>query len=173
MTMILCRPVKNGTGTESLKDLTDSSLSGLRILHLSDVGLPDWRIEKSAMSALKFDHEVMFAGGDSKNYQTKTFSKIYEINWTERARRGIPLYWYSVKKQVERVIKEDLMLYMHMIFFQQRSFQNLLCLLYMMNKEDDDMMNKGKKVFAYVKKCVAFGTGLHIILPVRSWKCPF
>jgi hypothetical protein len=106
MTMILCRPVKNGTGTESLKDLTDSSLSGLRILHLSDVGLPDWRIEKSAMSALKFDHEVMFAGGDSKNYQTKTFSKIYEIKWTERARRGIPLYWYSVKKQVERVIKE-------------------------------------------------------------------
>jgi glycosyl transferase family 4 len=75
-------------------------------LHLSDVGLPDWRVEKSAISALKFDHEVIFAGGDSKNYHTKTFSKICGIKWTERARRGIPFYWHSVKKQVERVIRE-------------------------------------------------------------------
>ena len=78
----------------------------MRILHLSDVSLPDWRVEKSAISALKFGREVIFAGGNSKNYQTKTFTKLYEITWTERARRGIPFYWHSVKKQVERVIRE-------------------------------------------------------------------
>jgi hypothetical protein len=79
----------------------------LRILHLSDGGLPDWRIEKSAISASKLGHEVMFGGRNPTNYYNRnTFSKIYEINWTAKARLGILLYWRSVKKQFERVIKE-------------------------------------------------------------------
>jgi len=73
-------------------------------LHLSYAGLPDWRIEKSAISASKCGHEVIFAGRDSKNYRTKTFSKTYEIKWTFKARIGIPFYWHSVKKQIERVL---------------------------------------------------------------------
>lgn len=76
----------------------------LKILHLSYAGLPDWRIEKSAISASKCGHEVIFAGRDSKNYRTKTFSKTYEIKWTFKARIGIPFYWHSVKKQIERVL---------------------------------------------------------------------
>jgi glycosyltransferase involved in cell wall biosynthesis len=78
----------------------------LKILHLSDASLPDWRTEKSAITASNYGHEVIFAGRDSKNYPTKTFSKIYEIKWTSKARLGIPFYWHSVKKQVERVIKD-------------------------------------------------------------------
>ena len=78
----------------------------MKILHLSDAGLPDWRTEKSAITASNHGHEVMFAGGDSKNYHTKTFSKVYEIKWTFKAKIGIPFYWHSVKKQVERVIRE-------------------------------------------------------------------
>jgi glycosyltransferase involved in cell wall biosynthesis len=78
----------------------------LRILHLSNEGLPDWRVEKSAISASKRSHEVVFAGKKPINYNRKIFSKIYEINWTLKARLGIPFYWHSVKKQVERVIKE-------------------------------------------------------------------
>jgi hypothetical protein len=78
----------------------------LKIQHLSDASLPDWRTEKSAITASNCGHEVIFAGRDSKNYQTKTFSKIYEIKWTFKARIGIPFYWHSVKKQVERVIRE-------------------------------------------------------------------
>jgi len=78
----------------------------LRILHFSNDALPDWRIEKSAISALNVGHEVVFAGEKLLNYNRKTFSKIYEIRWSWRARRGIPFYWHSVKKQVERVIRE-------------------------------------------------------------------
>jgi glycosyltransferase involved in cell wall biosynthesis len=78
----------------------------LRILHLSDDRLPDWRIEKSAISASNLGYEVIFAGRNSEPYHTNTFSRKYELNWTERSRRGIPFYWHSVKKQVERMIKE-------------------------------------------------------------------
>jgi len=79
----------------------------LRILHLSDDRLPDWRIEKSAISASNLGYEVIFAGRNSETYRTNTFSRKYEINWTERSRRGIPFYWHSVKKQVERTIRES------------------------------------------------------------------
>ncbi len=34
----------------------------MRILHLSDDGLPDWRVEKSALTAKKNGHEVFFGG---------------------------------------------------------------------------------------------------------------
>ncbi len=78
----------------------------LKILHLSDDRLPDWRIEKSAITALKVGHDVVFAGRNSKTYHTNTFSGKYEIEWTERSRRGFPFYWHSVKKQVGKVIRE-------------------------------------------------------------------
>jgi glycosyltransferase involved in cell wall biosynthesis len=79
----------------------------LRILHFSNQGLPDWRIEKSAISASNLGHEVAFIGSNPVNCDKNVvFSKIYEINWTAKARLGIPFYWHSVKKQVEKVIKE-------------------------------------------------------------------
>src|SRR5215208_5196041 len=49
----------------------------------------------------------MFGGRNTTNYYNRnTFSKIYKINWTAKARLRIPLYWRSVKKQFERVIRE-------------------------------------------------------------------
>jgi len=82
----------------------------LRILHLSDCTLPggiiSWRIEKSAISALKHGHEVFFGGPKKSISAKKTFNKIYEINWTPRARRVFPYDWYCVKKQVDRVLHE-------------------------------------------------------------------
>jgi glycosyltransferase involved in cell wall biosynthesis len=77
----------------------------LKILHLSDMHLPDWRIEKSASTDLNLGHEVVFAGMES-NYAGDVFSGILHVHWTPRARRGIPFYWHSVKKQLERVLKE-------------------------------------------------------------------
>jgi glycosyltransferase involved in cell wall biosynthesis len=67
--------------------------------------LPDWRIEKSASTDLNLGHEVVFAGMKS-NYTGSVFSGIFHINWTPRARRAVPFYWHSVKKQLERVLKE-------------------------------------------------------------------
>lgn len=78
----------------------------MRILHLSHESLPDWRIEKAAISALNHNHEVAFAGKYPKNYNNETFSKIYSLVWTAKARFGIPFYWRSVKKQLEKIIRE-------------------------------------------------------------------
>jgi hypothetical protein len=77
----------------------------LRILHLSDYDLPDWRIEKSAISAINRNYQVFFAGLPSLT-SNSVFSKVYEINWTPRARRAFPYYWYCVKKQLKRIIHE-------------------------------------------------------------------
>jgi glycosyltransferase involved in cell wall biosynthesis len=67
--------------------------------------LPDWRIEKSASTDSRLGHKVIFAGMKS-NYEGSVFSGIFLVHWTPRARRGIPFYWRSVKKQLERVLKE-------------------------------------------------------------------
>lgn len=79
----------------------------MKILHLSDRGLPDWRIEKAAITGFKAGHDVLF-GGEKKgnNYERKIFLKTYEISWSPRSRRGIPLCWHGVKKQVERMLRE-------------------------------------------------------------------
>jgi glycosyltransferase involved in cell wall biosynthesis len=78
----------------------------MRILHVSHESLPDWRIEKSATTAANLNNEVFFVGRGSNSYTRKTFSKIYKISWGAKARFGLPFYWHSVKKQLERVLKE-------------------------------------------------------------------
>jgi hypothetical protein len=79
----------------------------MKILHLSDRGLPDWRIEKAATTSLKAGHEVLFGGGKkANNYNRKIFHQTYEISWSAWSRRGIPFHWHGVKKQVERVLRE-------------------------------------------------------------------
>jgi hypothetical protein len=86
--------------------LVDDILAHLKILHLSHESLPDWRIEKAAISALNNGHEVAFAGIYPKNYNNKTFSEIYYLVWTAKARLGIPFYWHSVEKQLEKIISQ-------------------------------------------------------------------
>ena len=91
----------------------------MKILHLSTEGLPDWRIEKSALTALNRGHEVVFAQYKSPfKYNRNTFSKIYEVIWTAKARYGFPYYWHVVKKQIFRIIKEVLpdIVHAHNIF---------------------------------------------------------
>jgi glycosyltransferase involved in cell wall biosynthesis len=78
----------------------------LNILHVSHESLPDWRIEKSAITASNLGHEVFFAGRVSNAYLRDSFSKSYEIIWTAKARLGIPFYWHSVRKQFDKVLKE-------------------------------------------------------------------
>jgi glycosyltransferase involved in cell wall biosynthesis len=78
----------------------------MRVLHVSHESLPDWRIEKSAITAANMNNEVFFVGRVSNSYTRKTFSKIYKISWGAKARLGLPFYWHSVKKQLERVLKE-------------------------------------------------------------------
>ena len=77
----------------------------MKVLHLSDMHLPDWRIEKSALTDLNLGHEVVF-GGMKSRYTGNVFSKVFQIHWTPRARRAVPFYWHSVKKQLEKVLNE-------------------------------------------------------------------
>ncbi|NOJ32850.1 MAG: hypothetical protein DA329_12005 [Candidatus Nitrosocosmicus sp.] len=77
----------------------------MRILHLSDSSLPDWRVEKSAYSSKKRGDEVYFGGNNPFNHKS-IFNKVYNVNWSTRARNKFPFYWNSVKKQVIDVIKE-------------------------------------------------------------------
>jgi hypothetical protein len=78
----------------------------MRILHLSDDGLPDWRVEKSALSAKKKGHEVFFAGRLNSIAQSTVFSETYPINWTAAAMIGIPYYYRRLKKQIEKLVKQ-------------------------------------------------------------------
>jgi hypothetical protein len=78
----------------------------LRILHLSHDGLPDWRVEKSALSASIRGHQVAFGGTKPINDITNLFSKVYEIDWAEGAKFGISFYLHYVKKQIGKVIRD-------------------------------------------------------------------
>jgi hypothetical protein len=78
----------------------------MRILHLSDDGLPDWRVEKSALSAKKKGYEVVFAGRLNSIPQSTVFSETYPIKWTAAAMIGIPYYYRRVKKQIEKLVKQ-------------------------------------------------------------------
>jgi glycosyltransferase involved in cell wall biosynthesis len=78
----------------------------MRILHVSHESLPDWRIEKAAITASNLGHDVFFAGKLSNYYSRKSFAKIYKINWNAKARLGLPYYSDSIKKQLDQVVKE-------------------------------------------------------------------
>jgi Glycosyltransferase Family 4 len=58
------------------------------------------------MSGLNYNHEVVFAGKYPENYSNKTFSEVYGMVWTAKARLGIPFYWRSVKKQLDKIIRQ-------------------------------------------------------------------
>lgn len=78
----------------------------MKILHLSDDGLPDWRVEKSALTAKKAGHEVFFAGRLTDHAKSTIFSKVHRVKWTAGAMVGIPYYYHRVKKQIEKLVKE-------------------------------------------------------------------
>ncbi len=77
----------------------------MRILHLSDDGLPDWRVEKAALTAKKNGHDVFFGGRLNSNSHSTAFSEIYPIKWNAAALIGIPYYYHLVKKQIARLVK--------------------------------------------------------------------
>jgi glycosyltransferase involved in cell wall biosynthesis len=77
------------------------------VLHVSHESLPDWRVEKSAITGLKLGYRVSFAGKPGNNTNGTKFAKVYEIEWNSKARLGIPYYWEKVKKQLENVLKQE------------------------------------------------------------------
>jgi hypothetical protein len=78
----------------------------MKILHLSDDGLPDWRVEKSALTAKKKGHEVFFGGRMSSVTLSTVFSEIYPIKWSAGAMIGLPYYYHLVKKQIAKLVNQ-------------------------------------------------------------------
>ena len=79
----------------------------MRILHLSEYGLPDWRIQKSAITAKREGYDVFFAGQKkSDDYVNKIFNKIYEIEINILAKYKSPFYYQIVKKNFNNILKE-------------------------------------------------------------------
>jgi len=83
----------------------------MKILHLSHQKLPDWRVEKAALTSLKLGSEVFFAGRGAtereyKKSKSQIFSKTFAIDWTPLAKMALPFYWQSVKKQVKQIVHE-------------------------------------------------------------------
>lgn len=79
----------------------------MRVLHVSHESLPDWRVEKSALTGLKLGYRVSFAGKLGKNTNRTKFAKIYEIEWNSKARLGVPYYWQQVKGQLQKILKQE------------------------------------------------------------------
>lgn len=79
----------------------------MRVLHVSHEGLPDWRVEKSAITAMKLGYRVSFAGKPGNNINKTKFARIYEIEWNSKARLGIPYYWQQVKRQLHKILKQE------------------------------------------------------------------
>ena len=136
----------------------------MKILHLSHESLPDWRIEKAAISALNNSHEVAFAGKYPKNYNNKTFSKLYNLVWTAKARFGIPFYWRSVKKQLENIIRQARpdIIHAHNIFSAKMISEFDMSFIYddheywpiqaRLLKEIDDLSSLDKSFFQLLRK---------------------
>ena len=55
----------------------------MKVLHVSQRGLPDWRVEKSAITGISNGYKVFFAGLSSPESinNSKVFEKIYKLNW--------------------------------------------------------------------------------------------
>jgi glycosyltransferase involved in cell wall biosynthesis len=91
----------------------------VKVLHVSQLGLPHWRVEKSAITGINYGYKVFFAGLSSPESinNSKVFEKIYKLNWpvTNYPKvllipyilLGKPSIWLSVKKQI-KIILEDL-----------------------------------------------------------------
>ncbi len=79
----------------------------MRVLHVSHESLPDWRVEKSAITGIKQGYRVSFAGRKGNNINGTQFASTYEIDWNSKARLGIPYYWEKVKKQLKNVLKQE------------------------------------------------------------------
>ena len=90
----------------------------MKVLHVSHQGLPDWRIQKSAITGKNHGYRVFFAGKSlpNANNDFKIFEKIYNIYWPDDnypRRQLIPYIvlartsiWNSVKKQIKKILEE-------------------------------------------------------------------
>ena len=79
----------------------------MKVLHISESSLPDWRIEKSAITAKREGYNVFFAGENNvRDYKNFIFNKIFQFHWDMRAKYKFPFSYQRVKKKIHNIIDE-------------------------------------------------------------------
>jgi len=80
----------------------------MKILHLSNNGLPDTRVERSAQTGKKEGHNIGFAGPFIKglNLPVNAFDKFYKIPFNKFANVRIPFYWGALKRKLSQILSE-------------------------------------------------------------------
>jgi glycosyltransferase involved in cell wall biosynthesis len=80
----------------------------MKILHLSDAGLPDIRPERSALYVRNKGWDVIFAGGRPIEKQIfNAFSKTYYRYWRPSEKTGFPRSLRNVEEWVRNLIDEE------------------------------------------------------------------
>jgi glycosyltransferase involved in cell wall biosynthesis len=88
----------------------------MKILHVSDTGLPDGRIERAAMTSANAGHNVYFAGTASASYVP--FVQQFVLDWSPKHRLHLPFAWGILKKNFIKIfdgIRPDI-IHAHNIF---------------------------------------------------------
>lgn len=79
----------------------------MKVLHLSEYGLPDWRIEKAAITAKSKGYKIYFVGAKKQtDYRNLIFDRIYEISWNIKAKYRFPFYYQLLKKKLKILLKK-------------------------------------------------------------------
>jgi len=80
----------------------------MKILHFSDVGLPDTRVERAALYAQKKGWEVVFAGGrPSQNQIFDVFKIVHYRHWGPYEKTGFFGTLSKVRNWLRRLIREE------------------------------------------------------------------
>jgi len=78
----------------------------VRILHLSDSSLPDRRVERSAISAVKRGHKCFFAGSTREGIAPDryVFKETFSISWSPARKLHLPHFWGGLVSKVKEII---------------------------------------------------------------------
>ncbi|MFX1575741.1 MAG: glycosyltransferase [Promethearchaeota archaeon] len=80
----------------------------MKILHLSDSGLPDIRIERAALFAANKGWEVVFAGGRPITGQIfGVFKKVHYRHWAPSEKTGFPRSLKKLQQWLRRLLREE------------------------------------------------------------------
>jgi len=125
---------------------------GMKILHLSDNGLPDARVERAALTGKREGHITSFAGPFVKGtaLSVKSFDKSFTMPFNKFANAKVPSYWRVLKRKLSEILSEyrpDL-IHAHNIVAAKLASESSIPFLY----DDHEYWSKRCGVFAKIWK---------------------
>lgn len=79
----------------------------MNVLHVSNNGFPDTRVERAARTAKKDGHVVSFAGPYvDKAHSVNIFDLSFELPFNKLSNSAIPFYWGVLRRKLSEVIND-------------------------------------------------------------------